>query len=292
VYFDVPKYLKQPYMIIANDDSGKQYFWNHVVKSSLFGTHNKIPDRETTYPLNRDMGWVMNAALLGMIVYTLLGGLIGIRRGWRRYWVPVLFCVVSAASLMAFKIIIPAPHHTDFRHIYFVMVPGALLFAAAVEHWRSRARPLGSVGTLLYAPFLVLSVIYFLPKYELVMTYTHATTDLQLATLNKTCNDGAPWDKDGNLIIEGNETVNVHVEQPRTVALIDTSVDGNDTYEIKVFSSSEPARVFYIRPRKVIKVGLARETIKIDPPMNNVTQVSIHPLSGDRVYAMCHMLLN
>ena len=288
-YFDVPKFLREPYMVIANDNSGKQFFWNHVLKSSLFGTHNKIPDRETAYALNRDLAWLMNAGLFGMVIYAGIGGLLGVRR-IRRYAVPLLFVVLSSAFLMVFKIIIPAPHHTDFRHIYFAMVPGALLFAAALRHLSGRLRVLGAIGSLLYVPFLVLSVIYFLPKYELVMRYTKSTVEKPLSSVRRIVPEAAPWDKDGNLIIEGNETIVFTTDAPTRVTKIDTSLDGNDTYELKLFGDGPP-RVLIVRPKKNFKIGLGRYDLTVDPPMENVTRVSVRPLGGDRTYSLGHLLL-
>ena len=291
LYFDVPKFLGEPYMVIANDSSGKQFFWNHVLKSSLFGTHNKIPDRETAYELNRKLAWLMNAGLFGMVLYALLAGVLDIRRGLRKHAVPILFCVFSSLSLMAFKIIIPAPHHTDFRHIYFVMIPGALLFATAVEHMRARAKVLGAAGSALFAPFLALSIFYFLPKYDLVMEYTSFTTEMPIAAVKRVIPEGTAWDRDGNVQMEGNQTIAFLVSPPASVHDIDISVDGNDTYELKV-QGDGPPRILIVRPPKVIKVGLGRYKLKVDPPVENVTRVSVRPLGGDRTYAMGHLILN
>jgi len=291
LYFDVPKFLREPYMVIANDDSGKQFFWNHVLKSSLFGTHNKIPDRETAYEMNRKLAWLMNAGLFGMVLYAFLAGLLDVKRGLRRHAVPLLFCVFSSLFLMGFKIIIPAPHHTDFRHIYFVMVPGALLFATAVEHMRSRAKVLGSIGTLLFAPFLGLSIFYFLPKYDLVMEYTSFTSEMPIASVKRVVPEGTPWDRDGNVQMEGNQTIALVVSPPTSVHDIDVSLDGNDTYELKVMGDGPP-RILIVRPPKVIKVGLGRYKLKVDPPVENVTRVTVRPLGGDRTYCMGHLILN
>ncbi|MFO0591595.1 MAG: glycosyltransferase family 39 protein [Polyangiaceae bacterium] len=292
LYFDVPKFLGEPYMVIANDDSGKQYFWNHVLKSSLFGTHNKIPDRETAYDMNKRVAWWMNLLLFGMVIYALVAGALDVKRGLRRHAVPLLFCVFSSLFLMGFKIIIPAPHHTDFRHIYFVMIPGALLFATAVTHMRTRAEILGKLGTVLYAPFLGLSIFYFLPKYDLVMQYTSTTVEMPIAAVKRPVAEGTPWDRDGNVQLEGNETLVLKVDPPAPqVHDVDVSVDGNDTYEIKVVGDGPP-RVLIVRPPKVIKIGLGRYKMKVDPPVENVKSVTVRPLGGDRTYSLGHFILN
>jgi len=291
LYVDVRKLLRDPYMVIANDESGRQYFWNHVLKSSLFGTHNKIPDRETAYQLNRSLGWWLNVSLFAMLVYAAVAGVLGARRGLRHHGVPLLFVVLSSAFLMAFRVIIPAPHHTDFRHIFFAIVPGVLLFAAGVDHLRARHKALGAVGYVLFAPFVALSILYFVPKYDLVMKYTHTTIDVSLASVRKIVNEGTSWDKDGNLLIEGNQTIALIVDRPVTVTSIETSLDGNDSYELKLFGKGPP-RVMVVRPKKNIKPGLVRHALKVEPPVPDVTRITVRPVGGDRTYALGHLLLN
>lgn len=293
LYLDVPKLLADPYMVIHGDASGKQYFWNHVIKSTLFGTHNKIPDRETAYSLNRKLGFVMNVALFAMLIYAALAGiasLAGGLRGLRRFGVPLLYVVISSAFLMAFKIMIPAPHHTDFRHIYFAIAPAALLFAAGMEHLRARHAALGALGALLYVPFLALSIVYFLPKYDLVMAYTRETIERPLARVQRIVPEWAPWDRDGNTLIEGNQTLALIPDAPVKVSKIDTTLDGNDVYEIRLFGKGSP-RVIVVRPKKNIKPGLGRYTLDVTPPVEDVRRITVRPLSGDRTYSLGHLVV-
>jgi hypothetical protein len=75
-----------------------------------------------------------------------------------------------------------------------------------------------------------------------------------------------------------------------TVTKIDTSLDGNDTYELKLYGDGPP-RVIVVRPKKNFKIGLGRYDLPVEPPMENVTKVSVRPLGGDRTYALGHLLL-
>ncbi|MBK8258995.1 MAG: glycosyltransferase family 39 protein [Polyangiaceae bacterium] len=289
---DFKKLLADPYMCIHNDDAGKQYFWIHVLKSSLFGTHNKIPDRETAYSLNRKVGFVMNIVLFAMIVYALIAALSGVWRGYKKFAVPFMFAAVSALFLMAFKIAIPAPHHTDFRHIYFAMAPGAVLFAAAVLHLHSRHAIFGALGKLLFVSFSAMSIFYFIPKYDIVMAYTRETVNVPLASVKRPVPEWTPWDRDGNTLIEGNQTIALIAESPiALVSNVDTTVDGNDVYEIKIFGKGAP-RTLVVRPKKDLKVGVAHHVLKVEPPVENVTRITVRPLSGDRTYSIGHLIAN
>jgi len=294
LYVDVPKLLRDPYMVIHGDESGKQYFWNHVIKSSLFGTHNKVPDRETAYSINRKLGFAMNVGLFAMLVYAAIAGVLALvrsRRSLRRFGVPLLFVAVSSLFLMAFKIAIPAPHHTDFRHIYFAIAPAALLLAAAIEHMRGRHAALGAIGRLVVVPFLALSVVYFLPKYELVMAYTKETIEMPIAKVKKIVPEWSPWDRDGNTLLEGNQTLALIVSPPaKTVSKVDVTLDGNDVYEIRLFGKGSP-RVLVVRPKKNLKPGVAHHELEVTPPVEDVKRVTVRPLTGDRTYALGHLVL-
>ncbi|MEZ4301173.1 MAG: glycosyltransferase family 39 protein [Polyangiaceae bacterium] len=292
VFVDVPKLLRDPYMSIHNDDSGKQFFWNHVIKSSLFGTHNKVPDRETAYSLNRKLAYVMNLCLFAMLIYAGIAGLAGVRGGLRRFAIPLLYVVISAAFLMGFKIAIPAPHHTDFRHIYFAIAPASLLFAAGVTHMRSRHRLLGTLGSLIWMPFIALSIVYFFPKYDYVMAHTRETVEVPLAKVKRIVPEWSSWDRDGNILIEGNQTLALIFEKPAAVHSIDTTLDGNDVYEIKVFGKGGPPRVLTVRPKKDHKQGVGRYVLPVEPPVEDATRITVRPVSGDRAYSLGHLVIH
>ncbi|MCC6554866.1 MAG: glycosyltransferase family 39 protein, partial [Polyangiaceae bacterium] len=118
VYLDVQSFLKEPYLLSDRDETGRQLFWNHLLKSSLFATHNKVADAETAYRWNRRIAGVMNALLLGMTAFLGFAALAARREAVRRYALPLGAIAISMAFMLGFRILLPVPHHTDFRHVY------------------------------------------------------------------------------------------------------------------------------------------------------------------------------
>jgi len=289
LWIDLKSFLHEPYALAERDGSGRKYFWNHLLKSSLLGTHNQIPDRETAYEMNRAVAEGMNLLLLGMVGYLALGATALRRRSIRR-WGAVLLNLFSALALMVgFRALIPAPHHSDFRHIFHVVVLVAIAFAATVAHFRRRLWPLALAGQLLAVPFMALSIFYFLPKHDWAIRVTTKVVHYDIAAYHRVAADGTPWDRPANLIIEENHVVELDVKGRPRVSVVDTSFDNNDRYQIEVIGDTTWKKV--VGPSRKGATGLTRYVERVEPPVTGVRTVRVRPLSGDMAYSMGHMQL-
>jgi 4-amino-4-deoxy-L-arabinose transferase-like glycosyltransferase len=288
LWFDLKSFVEEPYFIAERDVAGRQYFWNDLLKSSLFGTHNTVPDRETSYELNKYMAMGMNWLLLGMTGY-LGAGLVAMRKEERRRFALIgLFVVLSIVFLAGFKILVPAPHHNDFRHVFPVVVPMAIVYAASVARFRRSSALLSGLGLALAGAFVALSIAYFVPKYDWAMRVTARTIPHDLAEFSAIVPEGTPWDKDTNLFIDGNHTIELRSKTPLTVRQLDLSVDNNDTYEITIVGATE-TRVLSVGPRPM--KGLARYFVPVNPPVEGVSVLRLRPTGGDRAYSMGHFVV-
>lgn len=288
LYFDVQTFLREPYVLTDKDATGRQLFWNHLLKSSLFGSHNKMPDRETAYELNRHVAAVMSALLVGMILYLLVAATSASRAALRRYAVPLFSIVALVGFLAAFRILLPAPHHTDFRLAFPALVPAALLYVAAVDHFQRRELALAPVGYALLVPFLLLSVLYWSPKYNLATRLMKREVPHSIESYSDLVAEGTPWDKEGNLIFEASNILRFTVPR-QTVSEIDVSVDSNDRYEIVLRGKGEPRTVGVGPSTK--GPGLARYLETLDPPVEEVREITLRAVRGDKAYSLGHLML-
>jgi hypothetical protein len=290
VYLDVRSFLEEPYALAEREGSGRAFFWNHLLKSSLFGTHNTVPDRETAYELNRGLASLMNALLLGMLGYLGVAFTFAKKAAVRRYAVLLLLLAFSLALMVGFRAMIPAPHHTDFRHIYPVVIPMAIFYAAAVAGFRRREMALEHAGHALVIPFLLLSIVYFLPKHDLAIRWTTRVVQRDLSAYSKPVAEGTPWDKETNLLIEENHIVEFPVPSRPTVKEIEVTLDNNDVYEIELVGDGPPRKIL-LGPAGRKMQGLARYVQAVDPPVARVTTVHVRPVRGDMSYALGHLIL-
>jgi hypothetical protein len=288
LYFDVKSFLREPYLVIEHRETGTQFFWNDLIKTSLFGTYNKTPDPETAYALNRHVSSIENVLLFVMTLYLVFGVVRFGRTVWKRHVVVLLVLLSSIAFLIGFRVVIPAPHHNDFRHIFHVLVPMAALYAMAVGEFRTRGLGMARFGELLAIPFVGLSIFYFLPKYDLVMRLTPEVVQRSLVGFDRLAKEGKPWDEAPNLLFEGNQLVQFDLPAPRTVSQVDVSLDNNDRYELR-FVGPSGARSVMLGPKA--GDGLARYVERLDPPARGVERITLRAVAGDCAYSMGHLVL-
>jgi hypothetical protein len=289
VWIDWKAFAKEPYALAERDGSGRAYFWGHLLKSSLFGTHNTTPDRETAFEVNRAIAYAMNALLLGMDAYLVLGALAFARRRALRRFEAVLVCLgMCIAFMMGFRVLIPAPHHTDFRHIFSSVALVSLLYAATLGRARGSWPALERMGRFMAVTFVVLSIVYFLPKHDLTIRLTTHVVHPDLAPYTRLMAEGTQWDRPGNLLIEENHIVEFAVPGTPTARELDVSLDNNDRYQIDIIGDDTRRLILGPRPDKK---GLTRYVEKVDPPVANVRRVRVRPLSGDLAYSLGHLIL-
>lgn len=289
VWLDFEGFLKEPYALAQREGSGRQYFWNHLLKSSLFGTHNTVADRETAYDLNRAVAGIMNVLLLGMIVYMVMGLVTASRRGLRR-WSALLLNLASCVAFMAgFRALIPAPHHSDFRHVFHAVILVSIIYAGTVAHFRRKQLALAWGGRLMAFPFVLLSIFYFFPKYDWAMRVTRRVIHHDYVAWSRGVPEGTPWDKASNLFMDGNHVIELAVPDRPTASSVEVTFDNNDRYEIEI--QGDTRRKLVVGPAKRKVSGLARYTERVDPPVPGVRVIRVRPLSGDLAYSMGHLTI-
>lgn len=290
IYLDLEIFLKEPYVLSAYDRAGRQFFWNHLLKSSLLGTHNKVADRETAYELNATVASFLGVLLLGLTGYLLLALAWATKSQARRHGVILLSLVCFMTFMMGFRILIPWTHHSDFRHVFPIIVPMALLYVQAVGAFRRRESVLEWVGIAMAVAMVGLSAFYWWPKYDWAMRWTARTVSLQLEDYSTIVREGTPWDKDTNLMLEGNHTLDFKVRGLPTAAELDITVDNNDVYELKLYGEGGE-RTLHVGPSDKPVKGLRRFVETLDPPVERVRRITMRAVSGDRAYSMGHLVL-
>lgn len=290
LWFDLRSFLAEPYVLSDRDETGRQFFWNHLAQSSLFGTHNKVADRETAYELNANVAVLMHALTVGMMGFLGVSFLLLDRARLRRYAVPLLGVGFFIAFAMAFRVLVPAPHHSDFRHVFPVMSLLSLAYANAVGFHARRRSVLQHVGLALAIPFLALSVFYFWPKHDWADRVSARTVRVELSAYGTPVREGTPWDRRENLVLESNHTIEALVSPARSVSGVDLSLDHNDVYELRL-QGADGERLLRLGPKPRQRGGLSRYQESLAPPLEGVKRVTLRPVRGDRAYAMGHLVL-
>ena len=250
LYFDVQTFIKEPYVMCRIDGSGRQSFFTHLIKSSLFATHNTSPDSETSYRFNRRIAEVMNFMLLAMLAL-LLASVAMVKRGQLRRYFPLLASVFFLLAFhVAFKATIPSGHHNDFRFIYPLVVPLSFGYVLAAEGLSERRLAIAKLAWGLPLVFSVLSIFYYLPKFNLVKKYLPPhVLHMYERDINTVKAERTEWDKVGNTIILADELLEIEIPGARDVGSFEITVDNNDVYRLELYGLNE-TRTVDVGPRE------------------------------------------
>ena len=143
LWFDPAVFVSQPYASPWDDASGRRWFWNYLVKTSLFG--------EFSYPLPSLalLARLASALLLAMLAALVAGFFLRRRRDWLDELPLELVVVLSVVSLALLRVSIPRSCTGDFRYVLPLVVPCSYAYAKLIA--RCRERGWGSVAAVVAA---------------------------------------------------------------------------------------------------------------------------------------------
>jgi hypothetical protein len=288
LYFAPLDFLSEPFLYIGHASPNREYFWNGLLKSSLFGT---LPlDPELAYPLNAGLAVPMACLLMAMLSLGLigLGGVTLVQ--WRRHAVLLLASGSLLGHLMLFRALIPTPFHQDFRHVFPLLIPASICFAKLVGRYRRERPVLAWVATLVALAFMLLSVLFFAPKRALVRALTDRIIERPLLAHATVRPQGTPTDQPGNWRLERNHVLTFQLAKPTLVGELDVSVDADGQYEIELFGGEE-TRSIVLGPMHPGTTGLMRYQQLVMPPVPEVGRITLRPLWGKGRYAMGHFIV-
>jgi hypothetical protein len=156
LWLDVPTFLKEPFMSPWADSKGRQWFWNYLLKTSLFG------EFEFTHPWLVRLAIVISALLLVLLLQLVAGALLVRRREWLDEMPMVAAAVLWVASIVALRIDAPSSCSNDFRYILPVILPCAFGYVRAQSRARERGwRIVPGTSAIVGWLFVLSSVAFF-----------------------------------------------------------------------------------------------------------------------------------
>lgn len=154
LFFDLRNFLESPYTSCWNSSMGREFFWNFILKTSLFGEWSLLPTA-----VGRLLATVISVLLLGLVVYA-------IRAFWKIrlglvHWILLLQGIAFVAALMALRMKYPYACSNDFRYIVPVLLSFCPFVAMGVTlkdssiKWRV-------MGYILVPAFIVSSAVLYI----------------------------------------------------------------------------------------------------------------------------------
>jgi len=163
LWLEPKPFVRTPYAEVQRFHDREPRFWNHWLKSSLFGTRNRIFAFLAAHEPrgSREIASALNAFLLALLAFVGAGLALTWRRPSESRVLAGTAVAVYAAIAVGFHVLVPAAHHADFRFAFPVLVAAAVLFADVVGSLRRRGVLLWHLGYLLPELVVAFSIAYF-----------------------------------------------------------------------------------------------------------------------------------
>ncbi len=160
LFFDINTFLTVPYTSTWEDWGGRQFFWNFLLKSSLFGEFN-FPNLFLEI-----IALILSFILLSMTLFFLAGCFFYMKtklRKKRRYGLILLSVVLLLALLIVWRIKSPLSALADFRYIYPIVVSFSVFYSFSLEVLKDKNwRLLAALGYIQALVFCILSSVFFI----------------------------------------------------------------------------------------------------------------------------------
>ena len=153
---NISLYLQHPYLDTALNQTGRQYFWDAMLKTSLFG--------EFSWKENW-LAFTLIYVILGLVIYIIDGYIVHRRflRSCPEWWLCLLSLAIPIAALMGNRVINPFACSQDFRYIYPSVASFCGLFGLVLERHIIEWRPFRkTLGMILGLGFAFCSVKFYL----------------------------------------------------------------------------------------------------------------------------------
>ncbi|MGC8765839.1 MAG: ArnT family glycosyltransferase [Brevinematia bacterium] len=134
VWFDLKMFITEPFVNPADDKTGRQFFWNYLAKTSLFG--------EFGFPsvYKRNLAVLISILFLIMVTTTIVGTYYLSKREREILRMVTLNLILSLIFLIAFRMIIPTSCSNDFRYILPSLISFCGLFSISLYKLLAKGR--------------------------------------------------------------------------------------------------------------------------------------------------------
>ncbi len=155
IYFDTKIFLTEPYIDNWNDKYGRQYFWNFLLKNSLFG--------EFFFKgiMAENIAIGISALLLMMIFWIIGSMLFSVKESFKNNFVLKINAVFLLFSFLAHRIILSA--NGDFRFILPILISFCSFAGVGIlEYRRKGVKNMEYIGYGILSLFIILSMLFFI----------------------------------------------------------------------------------------------------------------------------------
>lgn len=157
LFFDWPKFINNSYISPWDDAKGRQYFWNYLLKTSMFG------EFEFNGKVQLMLSQILSFTIIALLIYIIIGVVFQRKKQLKKQVFIILFLVSQLIFIILGRIFLPYSSTNDFRYIFPSIVSLAILFSTALILFKEKKLILLEyAGYLILCLFIISSVAFFL----------------------------------------------------------------------------------------------------------------------------------
>ena len=170
LWFDFETFVKKPFMNPWSDETGRQYYWNYLLKSSLFGEFSDF---------GKNKNIVIMAQLISLVFVFFIGYFLILlsllflsktkpERIKKIFPLIVISIIAPLLILTATRIKHPYSAQADFRYIFPVIISFGAIYAMGLANLKNRnLKNLQYFGYVLPVFITFLTITFFIMSYSL-----------------------------------------------------------------------------------------------------------------------------
>ena len=163
LYFDFKNFVQIPYTNYSDPSLGKDYFWNFLLKTSLFGV--LMPGNNL---LTNSFACFICFLLLVMILYTAIGYITKKSIESRDSIILLMHLLILISALIFVRTHYEFSFSSEFRYIYPVLISFIYFFIDSMREFKVRnVQRIYYLGIFLGISFCISSVLFFLTAFGL-----------------------------------------------------------------------------------------------------------------------------
>ncbi len=154
-WFDSKIFITEPFTSPFDDRLGRQYFWNYLWKTGLFGEFDYSP------PVCRNTAVMISFLFICMFLYIIGGLFLMTKEDFKEHLVLILNFILLWLAITYLRISFPA--NIDFRYIVPILITFSAFMGYSVIKYRKKGWvKMEAIGYILISAFVILSIIFSL----------------------------------------------------------------------------------------------------------------------------------
>ena len=157
IWFDLKTFITEVFVNPWEDRGGRQYFWNYLLKTALFGEFNYNSF------FHRNLGVLISLMFLVLLIIT-IWGLFYLNKQEKKALTPItLYLLLSLLAMILLRAMVPASCSNDFRYILPSLISFCLLMTFSLNKIAaSRKKKVSVIFISLGILFSLCSILFYI----------------------------------------------------------------------------------------------------------------------------------